>query len=410
MRFSFVAGFSQARRVAQARPESGMNRRAALRRTLVGLAAWPALPLPAQGAVLRVGPGGDVARFAQAIALASDGDQLQILPGDYLGDVAVIHQKRLDIVGIGQQPVFHGDGRHAEGKALWVVRSGDIRIENIAFRGARVPDGNGAGIRFERGRLRLHRCSFADNEMGLLSGNDGSAVLAISDCEFADAPPGQRMLHHLLYVGRIGAFSITGSRLRRGHVGHLIKSRAGRSLITYNCIVDGADGNASYEIDLPNGGDATLIGNLIGQSARTENPALLSFGAEGAPWPQSRLRLAHNTFVSDLAVGTRFVQAWHDRMPDALGVVALNNLLLGDGELLLGPGARAEGNVALPRAALGEAEQASCVLASDAPWRGRAAALAGDDASLRPTAQFELPLGTRTLRHVARWSPGALQE
>jgi hypothetical protein len=48
--------------------------------------------------------------------------------------------------------VLHADGLHAEGKALVVVRGGRRpRVENIEFRGARVPHGNGAGIRFERG-------------------------------------------------------------------------------------------------------------------------------------------------------------------------------------------------------------------------------------------------------------------
>jgi hypothetical protein len=43
-------------------------------------------------------------------------------------------------------------GHSAEDKAILVVRNGEVRIENIEFRGTRVPDGNGAGIRFERGR------------------------------------------------------------------------------------------------------------------------------------------------------------------------------------------------------------------------------------------------------------------
>ena len=43
------------------------------------------------------------------------------------------------------------------------------RIENIEFRGVRVADRNGAGIRFETGRLHVLRCAFFDNENGLLA-------------------------------------------------------------------------------------------------------------------------------------------------------------------------------------------------------------------------------------------------
>ena len=47
-----------------------------------------------------------------------------------------------------------GDGRSGEDKAIWVVRGGNVRIENIEFRGARAADGKGAAIRFEKGLLK----------------------------------------------------------------------------------------------------------------------------------------------------------------------------------------------------------------------------------------------------------------
>ena len=61
-------------------------------------------------------------------------------------------------------------GQIAEGKAIWVIRDGDFAIENVAFEGARAPARNGAGIRFERGRLAVRRCRFTDNENGILTG------------------------------------------------------------------------------------------------------------------------------------------------------------------------------------------------------------------------------------------------
>ena len=50
-----------------------------------------------------------------------------------------------------------------------MVRGGAITIENIEFTGARVPDKNGAGIRFEQGQLEVRDCIFENNQNGILT-------------------------------------------------------------------------------------------------------------------------------------------------------------------------------------------------------------------------------------------------
>lgn len=315
-----------------------LSRRQALAPTLLlPLAGWGRARA---GSVWRVGPGEPLTRIADAIRRAADGDTIEVASGSYPGDVAVITQRRLTIVGLGERPVIDADGRHAEGKAIWVVSGGDIHIENIAFRGARVPDGNGAGIRLQAGRLQLQRCHFTDNQMGLLSANDAAIELHIGDSLFADAPPNRGGLPHLLYVGRIGRFSIRGSELRHGTVGHLLKSRAAESVIVGNRLDDGLDGQASYEIDLPNGGDAQIEGNTLVQSPRTENIVMLSYGAEAQPWPVNRLLVRGNTFVNHRRAGGTFVRVWADRLPADTPVECRGNRLLGPGDLVLGPNGR----------------------------------------------------------------------
>lgn len=302
---------------------------------------------PARPALM-IGPGQPFTRFADALRQAQDGDTLVLLPGSYAGDVAAITQRRLRIVGLGreagEQPLFIADGQHAEGKAIWVVRDGDISIDNIGFRGARVPDGNGAGIRFQKGRLRLRHCSFVDNQMGLLSGNDAASVLEIDDCEFADAPLNPGSLPHLLYVGRIARFHLQRSVLRHGRVGHLLKSRARESTLIDNRLDDGPDGEASYEVDLPNGGIALLQGNTLVQSPFTQNSVMLSYGAEGAPWDSNRLTLIDNTLINHHAAASWFVRVWADRLPAGTPVTSRHNRLLGPGELQLGPAGSSEGD------------------------------------------------------------------
>ena len=80
----------------------------ARRRALAGALLAPLVgpSLARVGSIWRVGAGEAITRMADALARAADGDTLEILPGTYRGDVAVITQRRLSIVGIGEQPVF----------------------------------------------------------------------------------------------------------------------------------------------------------------------------------------------------------------------------------------------------------------------------------------------------------------
>jgi len=324
-------------RLGQNRPVNRppLPRRHALTASLALLALGPTRA--AATTVWRVGPGQALTRIADALARAGDGDTIEVLPGTYRGDVAVIRQRRLRIVGIGGQPVLQADGQHAEGKAIWVVRDGDIEVENLAFQGARVPDGNGAGIRFERGRLRLRHCAFRDNQNGILTGADPAGVLDIDHCLFENAPDNPGSLPHLLYVGGLGLLRLHGCVLRRGRVGHLLKSRAREVVVTGNHFDDGLDGQASYEIDLPNGGIALIEGNTLVQSPLTQNPVMVAYGAEGHAWPESRLTLRGNTFVNHRPAGGWFVRVWPDRLPPGTVVHSSGNRLLGPGSLALGP-------------------------------------------------------------------------
>ncbi|MDE2441248.1 MAG: hypothetical protein KGP14_09505, partial [Betaproteobacteria bacterium] len=122
-------------------------------------------------ATMIVGPGEKITSVTEAAKLARDGEVIEIRPGVYRGQTAVWTQDKLVIRGEGGRPVMLADGKSAEGKAIWVIRGGKVQVENIEFRGARVPTGNGAGIRFENGQLVVRTCAFFDNEMGILTAN-----------------------------------------------------------------------------------------------------------------------------------------------------------------------------------------------------------------------------------------------
>ena len=102
---------------------------------------------------------------------------------------------------------------------------------------------------------------------------------------FAHNGPGPRHNHNL-YVGRIAKLVVRRSWLHHARIGHNLKSRAAVTHILYNRIMDESDGYSSYAVDLPDGGDALLVGNIIQQGPHTENWALVSYAAGGTPPPR----------------------------------------------------------------------------------------------------------------------------
>ncbi|MDB5799910.1 MAG: hypothetical protein JWL63_849 [Rhodocyclales bacterium] len=295
----------------------------------------------AQAVTLRVGPGQRLSVPSQAAAIAKDGDTVEIEAGTYRGDVAVWTQSRLTIRGRGGMARLIADGRSAESKAIWVVRGGDISIEKIEFSGARVSDHNGAGIRFEKGRLQITACRFIDNENGILTGSDPASQLDISFSEFGNNGDGSGKSHNL-YVGHIARLRVVGSYFHHARIGHLLKSRAAVSIISHNRLTDESGGRASYELEFPNGGLALVLGNIIEQSATSENSIIISYGAEGLGVDSNRLVLVHNTIIDRRRFpGTPLVVRGK---PGEVSVQAINNLLIDAGQLSLPIGATDRGN------------------------------------------------------------------
>ncbi len=378
------------------------------RRVLAAIAAGAALPVLAAGpAPLRVGPGRTFERIADAARAARDGDVVEVDAGEYRGDVAVFTQRRLTLRAAGGRVRLVADGRAAEDKAIWVMRGGDFEVEGFDFEGCRVDGRNGAGIRFERGRLVARDCGFFANEMGLLTSNDPEAELAVEGCEFARnlRPDGH---NHQLYAGRIGSLLVRGCWLHHGTIGHLLKSRAALNRVLHNRLTDEPGGRSSYELEFPDGGVALVVGNVVQQSAATENPILVSFGAEGYRGPRHALVMVHNTLVDERGGGSRFLRV----APGAtVELRALNNLLCGDAEALeaAGPGEYRH-NPRVDRRAFADAAArdyrpaSARAVPADAVDSGRF-----DGQTLAPRFEYRHPCRLAPLDGAAR-RPGALQQ
>ncbi|WP_135467490.1 right-handed parallel beta-helix repeat-containing protein [Crenalkalicoccus roseus] len=289
----------------------------------------------AAGETLRVGPGERFRLPSEAAAAARDGDRVLIAPGRYR-DCAVWRAARLTIAAAGEGAVeIHGPV--CEGKALFVVAGPGVLIEGLTFRGAVAPPGNGAGIRAEGGDLTIRRSRFEDNETGLLTRAEmPQARLVVEDSAFIGN--GRRLPQgcggHGFYAGHWALVSIRRSRFEATRACHHVKSRAARTEVVDSVIADGPEEEASYLLDIPNGGDLLLAGSTLVKGPRSGNfGTAVMIGAEGVARPTHSLRVLGNRFENRQLLPTIFV---HNRsgVPAELEGNTLRGLVLP----LLGPG------------------------------------------------------------------------
>jgi hypothetical protein len=241
-----------------------------------------------------VGAGGQFATLAAAVAASHDGDVLQVKAGTYTNDFTNITTK-ITIEGIGGMVNLVATVPPPNGKAIMTTNT-DVTLKDIAFSGAAVASGNGAGIRYQGGNLTIVDCYFHNNQEGLLAGAYPTGNITITNSEFAYNGTGTGYTHNL-YVGDINTLTITGSYFHNAVVGHEIKSLAQNTIIENNRIADGATGNASYAIDLPAGGRVVIANNIIEKGPHAQNPNFIHMGSSA--YPGSSLLIANNTFISD---------------------------------------------------------------------------------------------------------------
>ncbi|MBK8471986.1 MAG: hypothetical protein IPL33_07340 [Sphingobacteriales bacterium] len=88
--------------------------------------------------------------------LVLDGDTVEIDAATYIGDVASWFADNLYIKGVGNGYArLDANDNNAEGKAIWVIKGDNCRIENIEFLNCTVPDNN-RGRNTARRQKRIH--------------------------------------------------------------------------------------------------------------------------------------------------------------------------------------------------------------------------------------------------------------
>jgi len=374
------------------------------RQALQWCLALPALAQAVEVPVLKVGRNRLVKSLASASSQARAGMLIEVDAGDYVADVASWPQSDITLRAVGGRVRLRANGASAQGKGIFVTSGERVRIEGFDFIGATVPDRNGAGIRLERGSLHLRDCTFRDNENGVLTSNDKNTRLEIEDCEFGTIVRRVGTTHNL-YVGAIAYLKVSGSYFHHGQLGHLLKSRAAVNHIFYNRLSDEIGGEASYEVDFPNGGQVLMVGNLIQQSSTTQNPHMISFGIEGYTWPRQELQLINNTLVDMRPSGGSYLRI----SPGPTQVRVINNVLAGNPRFASDAYWEQRGNFIVDLDAFAQASRGNYALAADSPLRGKAVDPgSAEGLSLLPTRQFQAPRGTQALAGPAR-HPGALQ-
>ena len=87
----------------------------------------------------------------------------------------------LTIAGKRRPRQHRHDGQEScAGKGLLIIDAPDVTVRNLTLQRARVPDGNGAGIRMEGGNLTVDGVHFVNNQNGILTAADPSWTLTVT--------------------------------------------------------------------------------------------------------------------------------------------------------------------------------------------------------------------------------------
>jgi len=184
-----------------------------------------------------------------------------------------------------------------EDKAALVLRGQGSVVDGLVFRGYRVSDGNGAGIRTEMGDLTVTNAMFLDSQEGILGGEPTGQAITIDHSTFSglgqcDQSPS---CSHAIYLANKGRVTVTNSRFERGTGGHYVKLRVPNVTITDNSFDDTAGKKTNYMIDLPDGATGLIARNTFVQGKNKENhTGLIVVAAEAKTYRSTGLRVENN--------------------------------------------------------------------------------------------------------------------
>lgn len=278
-------------------------------RTLGMLAFALAWSAAAQSRTLEVGADKEFKEPSAAIGAAKKGDTVSIQPGEYF-DCAAVRADGLVIQGVGDASTVVMTDKTCGGKGLLVITGNGVTVRNLTLTRARVPDGNGAGIRNEAPDLTVDGVRFVNNQNAILSTPPSRGTIVIKN-SLVDRNGGcvsTGGCAHGIYIGDATLLHVENTVFTGTKQGHHIKSRAQRTEVIDCNISDGEEGTASYLIEVPIGGSLVVRGNKLEKGPEAENhSAAITIGAEGVSQPTREITIENNTFRNDGGWTTIFV-------------------------------------------------------------------------------------------------------
>jgi len=211
--------------------------------------------------------------LAQSLAALRDGQTLDIAPGLHSGQAGYSRASNITIRA-SAEAVF--DSVYG-GKAAFVLGGENVTLQNLAGVGITNESRNGGLIRFEGRHLtatgiRIDRC-----ETGILTRDAADSIVKLNDVSGKEnGTPGDGQ-SHAIYVGACAELYVTNAYLADTSIGHLIKSRAAKNVITKCRLIEGP---ASRAIDICNGGVLEISNTYLKQTQPTDNPEVIGYGAE----------------------------------------------------------------------------------------------------------------------------------
>ena len=253
---------------------------------------------------LYMGPGQQYSSMEEVEDVIEDGDIVEIVAGTYR-DCASFEVDNITIRPKGwpkQKDKVRFQDVSCDEKAIFVLEGDNVRVDGIEFINARVPDRNGAGIRFNGGRLFVYDSYFFNNEMGILTGDHLDTNVVVKNSVFESNGIMPPEWGHGIYVGDGKSLKVIDSQFIKQKTGHHIKSRALYTEVVGNEIADGADGNASYSIDISKGGSVLIENNVIQKGPLSDNTTtVICIACGGGTNAGDSIIVRNNKFTNDTA-------------------------------------------------------------------------------------------------------------
>lgn len=279
---------------------------------LVPAAVLVAQPVP--GAFTITESGQSFGTLQDAVnAVGNTRATIRIAPGEYRQ--CAVQEQGVIVYEAAEPGTVTLAGRACEGKASLVLRGTGAEIRGLTFSNINVADGNGAGIRLEKGALNVAYARFQNSQQGILTADDPASRIYITRSTFSGLGTCENSAGcaHSIYIGNYGSLTVRESRFERGMGGHYVKARSASVEIANNSFDDANGRTTNYMIDLPAGSVGRIADNWFVQGRDKENySAFIALGAEDLLHASDGLEVVNNEarFVPGLVRQTAFFADW----------------------------------------------------------------------------------------------------